>query len=313
MRKIVLISITLFLLVIACASCSNYAEKTDGLQNSYSGSSISSAATAYSRKMNGTIINWNDVGCAYSIEESGGVALSYDDGAYTVNAPLSLPSGARASDTNADRFGYFISEAKTAIAYERSSGSVEVLTTTDRGLTWSSGEVAYKETPTWTNIGSAHTWMSPDMTPSWIKVGFTTVDSGWMVVCYFTAMGTEYHDIFRSEDGGITWEYIDGNINDVYSRMLSGAGFINEEVGLLCFRYETDFQPAVCITKDGGLTWSELYLELPVEYDTYSKTAFSPVYDGSDVVLPVLLSDDGNEQFIYMKSGDCGNTWEVVE
>ncbi|MCL2147652.1 MAG: hypothetical protein FWH52_07575, partial [Synergistaceae bacterium] len=71
MRKIVLISISLFLLVMAFASCSNY---NDG--ESQTGSSISSAATAYSRKMDGTIINWNEVGCAYSIEESGDVALS---------------------------------------------------------------------------------------------------------------------------------------------------------------------------------------------------------------------------------------------
>ena len=49
----------MFVFALIITGC---AKETDDSQNSYSGSSISSAATAYSRKMDWTIINWNEVG-----------------------------------------------------------------------------------------------------------------------------------------------------------------------------------------------------------------------------------------------------------
>ena len=134
-----------------------------------------------------------------------------------------------------------------------------------------------------------------------------------MVVGSFVGMGHEDHYIYTSSDGGKTWTAVDGNINDVYSRVMSGAAFMNSNLGFLCFRYEfVEFSPAVCITRDGGLTWSKADIQLPMGYDDYSQTPLSPASDGVSIILPIILTDiNGEEKTIYMKSKDEGITWTL--
>ena len=125
-------------------------------------------------------------------------------------------------------------------------------------------------------------------------------------------MGTEKHSIYTTSDDGKTWTTLNNDIDKVYGRMLSGAGFINEKIGFLCFRYETDFQPEVCMTVDDGLTWDKVLINIPDEYDRYSMTPLSPAYDDENTVLPILLSNDsGDINTVYLKSVDDGATWEI--
>lgn len=257
--------------------------------------SISTNGTAYSRTMSGDIKNWNDNGCSYSIDEEGGVTLSYDGGESTVIVPLTLSLNNGSGKTpNIGNSGFYISEEKTAIAYARkgNSDAVTVISSDDMGQTWKNASIDF------------------DAPVTWMSIGFTTKDDGWLIICSFAGMGAENHHIYKTTNGGKSWAKKESSIDEIYGRMLSGAGFINDNTGFMCFRYENlDFQPAVCVTKDGGLTWSKLNIEMPEEYN-FNKTAYSPIYDGEIVIMPIMLSDnDGNVGTIYLTSGDNGETW----
>lgn len=281
----------LALLLAGCAMTLGVAYGSGGEGTPSSG--VAANGTAYSRKMDGTIFDWRGAGCSYSLDAEGNVILSYDNGKTAAKAPLLLSANAD-DGPNMENTGFFISGEKTAIAYNGADGTVTVLTSDDMGKTWSSADIPLD--------GAA---------ASWNCVGFTSQNDGWLVVCGFVGMGQERHDIYTTSDGGKTWTQVHGNIDDVYGGMLSGAGFVNDKVGFLCFRYETDFQPAICVTRDGGLKWSRLSVDMPKEYDGYSKTPLSPALDETDIVLPVLLTDDSGEAgTIYLISEDDGTTWQ---
>lgn len=252
--------------------------------------------TAYSRKMSGEIVNWNNTGCSYSLDKDGYAILSYDNGENTVKAPLILLPVTSNESPNVGNTGFFISKRKTAISYSSHKylGPITIIISNDMGKTWKNTSIDFDGTVTWMNIG------------------FTTANDGWLVVCSFAGMGAEKHYIYKTTDGGSTWKSVKSDIDNVYDRMLSGASFVNGKVGFLCFRYEyLDFEPAICATNDGGSTWSKLYIEIPEEFMEYNKTALSPLFDGTNIILPIQLSNNSGEvKSIYIKSDDCGKTWE---
>lgn len=291
------LALVLVFLLAGCAAALGTANGS-GSAITPSGSTLT-AASAYSREMSGTIINWHDTGSSYSLDTNGNVILSYHNGKTTGKAPLTLQQSGSAEITSIYNTGFYISNDKTALAYGDATGTepVTVLISDDMGKTWSSANI---------DLNGA--------VASWKCIGFTTMNDGWLVVCSFSGMGQEMHYVYTTSDGGKTWTPVLGNIDDVYSRMLSGAGFINNKVGFLCFRYETDFQPAICVTRDGGLTWSKLFIDLPEKYSGDNKTPFSPVFDGTNIILPVLLSDrhgdGGDVGMVYLISQDEGQTWQ---
>lgn len=75
------------------------------------------------------------------------------------------------------------------------------------------------------------------------------------------------------------------------------------------FRYETDFQPAIYWTQDGGKTWEPFDIKLPAEFDDYSKTPMSPVFWGAKGLWPISIRQDDDISTIYVTSDDYGRTW----
>lgn len=250
--------------------------------------------TAYSRKGDGKVYNWRNTGVSYYLDKDGSVMLSYD-GTDSVKAPLVLSSDISDKKPMVEKTGFFISNEMTAIAYEEtdSPGSITVIISGDRGKTWDNVSIDF------------------DKDASWINIGFTTKNNGWMIISSFIGMGHEQHYLYTTSNGGKSWAFVDGNINDVYSRMLSGAGFISDKIGFVGFRYEFDSQAVVCMTQDGGLTWNKVNIELPEEHKQCNQTPLSPAFDGEYVVLPVLFTYyNGEVKMVYMTSSDYGLTWK---
>lgn len=285
--------VVLALLLAGCATTPGAADNSGSESIS---ASVIENGTAYSRKMDGTVFNWRNTDCSCKLDADGNVILSYDNGKTTVKAPLLLSENADDDGPHVENTGFFISGEKTAIAYSSmdSCGPITVLTSSDKGRTWETVSISFE-----------------GCYLSWMTIGFTTKEQGWLVTCSEPALGAEKHSIYVTSDGGKTWTPVNSNIDEVYGRVLSGAGYVNDKVGFLCFRYESDFQPAICMTRDGGLTWSKLSVNLPKEYDGYNKTPLSPALEGTEIVLPVLLTDDSGEAgTIYLISEDEGMTWQ---
>ncbi|MPM25565.1 hypothetical protein SDC9_72061 [bioreactor metagenome] len=241
-----------------------------------------------------------DAPYSFSIDSDGRVVLSYPAAGHveTVLAPVTLGPEYADRDTYP---GVYLSKEKTAVAY--GGIGLEPLYVTcsdDMGKTWS--------TPV---------MLENSVGVSSLYIGFSTPDDGYLVVGNFHGMGYEDHFVYLTCDGGKTWVQT-GNPNGLYARVLTGASFANDQIGFLCYRFETaDFSPAICRTTDGGLTYEKLSLKLPPEFDAYiSKTPLSPVFTGAHGLLPVVcrMNDAaGTTVTVYFSSKDFGRTWSYED
>ncbi|WP_279386547.1 M56 family metallopeptidase [Candidatus Cryosericum odellii] len=217
-----------------------------------------------------------------------------------------------APDTN-DQAAYFedkaiyISDEVTAVAYgdnANPASPVTVLISNNEGQTWSNYSVADTKVDDYTQK----------------YVGFTTKNDGWLLLAGSSvAMGHQENRIFQTSDGGKTWTEI-GNTNQVYPRVVTGAGFANKNIGFVSFRYDVDPNPVVYRTKDKGKTWTKCALIIPESFKSITSyaTALSPVFDGAKGILPVTFRNndavrgtvDVTVQYI---TSDYGKTWTFNE
>lgn len=233
-------------------------------------------------------------GNSWTVDEDGNVIISYNRGKTTIKTPVTVDKDEMEYAGDKTYPGVFISEEKTAMAYGGTSGDpIYMIYSDDMGKTWTRLDIISN------NVGVGQLYIS-----------FITQNDGWLVLGNFHGMGYENNFIYRTVNGGKTWTQI-GNPNDLYARVLTGAGFSNDKIGFLCFRYDfIDFKPAICRTQDGGQTWEKLYITLPKKYADYKKTPLSPVFYGTNGLFPIQLSNsEGTVETIYLKSDDYGKTW----
>lgn len=265
---------------------------------------------------------WGLVGCSSkyvsSLETIDNVSLlrsgntySLIDGKFTVSYGAERSATVPLSVNTEDQAVYFtgkavyISKPITAIAY---GGDGEepaiVLISNDEGQTWNSYDVAGTK--------------SSEIYEKYI--GFTTKTNGWLILTSGVAMGHQENRIFQTSNGGKTWDEI-GNTNDVYARVVTGAGFANSEIGFVSFRYDSDPNPVVYRTDDQGKTWAKCSLVIPESFKSITSyaTALSPVFNGADGVLPVVLRNnswpdgDSVDVTVQYKTSDYGKTWTFDE
>ena len=171
----------------------------------------------------------------------------------------------------------YISDEVTAVACSNSvstASSITVLISNDEGETWNSYSIEGTK--------------ADDYSQKYM--GFTTKNDGWLLLAGDVAMGHQENRIFQTSDGGKTWAEI-GNTNNVYARVVTGAGFANKNIGFVSFRYDTDVNPMVYRTENKGKTWTKCSLKIPDSFKsiaTYA-TALTPVFNGANGVLPVTF------------------------
>ncbi|WP_310549818.1 WD40/YVTN/BNR-like repeat-containing protein [Paenibacillus glufosinatiresistens] len=242
-----------------------------------------------------------DAGHAFRLGKDGQVLLSYNRGRLEAAAPLHLfPPGTGDEERQSDQSGFYLSPELTAIAYSTARGAdgtapIQALISNDAGRTWTTNRIDGSQ------AGSPR------------FIGFRNSREGWTVTTAFQGMGREEHAVYLTSDGGRTWRRAPGNMNDVYARVMTGAGFVSRTTGFAGFRYEfADFQPAILQTRDGGRTWSRLRVKLPGEFSAYGLTPLSPVFFGAEGRYPVLMSRDGASDIVgtlTLVSHDYGRSW----
>ncbi|RDY26271.1 exo-alpha-sialidase [Romboutsia weinsteinii] len=186
---------------------------------------------------------------------------------------------------------YYISHEKTAFISTNQS-DILITISNDKGKSWSE----------FTLDGA---YQGGDL-----YIGFSSEDVGYFAFTTDVAMGTQYNYIYTTKDGGKTWSEI-GNTNEVYHRVVTGIGFLDDKVGFVGFRYESDNNPTVYRTDDAGDTWNKIEVHLPYEYASDYATPLSPKFKDDIGILPVKLRD--NDKIINFVSKDKGLTWVYSE
>jgi photosystem II stability/assembly factor-like uncharacterized protein len=236
----------------------------------------------------------------YSIR-SNRISVTYDDGKNWTDVPVpmeellskdQLTNLANGKKATLEDGSYYISEGRTAFIYGGESGRVKITTTDNKGKSWYASEIS--------NKGLDDFYANE-------YIGFTSEQQGYVVLTSSVAMGHQENNIYETSDGCKTWHEI-GNTNAVYARVVTGAGFATDKIGLVCFRYENDNNPTIYRTTDSGSTWKKVYIKLPSQYSSDYATPLCPVFNGANGLLPVKLRDANKT--IQFTTSDYGETWK---
>jgi len=177
---------------------------------------------------------------------------------------------------------------------------ISVLQSTDQGETWKEASVP-----------------SPFQAIRMRILDFVSETHGFVILTGGRTMSWEGNLIFRTNDGGSTWEEI-GNVPT--NRQLTSAGFIDENLGFASFGSitinENPAVPDLYRTTDGGETWSRVEVPIPVEYEGIFTVAESPTFDGTQGTLLVSQGPNGDYQggevMARFVSVDEGETWSFA-
>lgn len=159
-------------------------------------------------------------------------------------------------------------------------------------------------------------WTETELDPGfpviWTCCGFRTEDEGWAVLCGGTGMGNQPHALYKTHDGGASWEETETNLDEIWPRVLTGGGFVSEDVGFLGFRYDLlESRPALLMTLDGGRTWSLTEVDLPEDPAGWNITPLSPCWDGTRYVLTFLYSQGEEEKTVDLPL-EAGTLLETI-
>ena len=256
-----------------------------------------------------------DAGIAVSNEnyryqiENETLKVTYDDGDHWQSVPASLEE-LFAGDYSGDRKeliegSYVITPEKTAFVIgEEISGDADfqgteykVLQSTDEGKTWEKSNVT----------------TSPQVRARFLD--FASEQNGFLIISYDRTMGFEANAIYKTEDGGESW-LLAGFVEQT-NQHVSGGGFMNEQIGYISFgsvrENDEPERPSLYRTADGGETWKELEIPIPLEYEGIFLEAEVPTFDGTQGILLVNQGPEGDYQggnvMARFTSVDEGATW----
>ncbi len=122
--------------------------------------------------------------------------------------------------------------------------------------------------------------------------------------------------VYETTDGGQTWNFVAGSTvsSDNSHESVRSAGFVNNQVGFVSYRYFATEQPAdrTYLTFDGGKTWNKWNVTLSPEIikDGYGE-AMELTFDGNEIVLTVIVRGGSFTEEVHYRylSDDSGITW----
>jgi photosystem II stability/assembly factor-like uncharacterized protein len=173
--------------------------------------------------------------------------------------------------------------------------------TTDGGASWTAGPP----------LSSSGEFYSPTF------LYFVDAHTGWFVVQVGAGMSHEYTEIFKTQDGGVSWDkIIDPYVVDSpQSCCKTALAFADSQTGMFTAEQGAYADPYLEWTDDGGLTWQNVALPFPSSASgmLYCK-GHSPHFFSSRSALLALdcrnLDTDTAGSYLY-RTADGGAGWQI--
>jgi photosystem II stability/assembly factor-like uncharacterized protein len=167
--------------------------------------------------------------------------------------------------------------------------------TSDGGLTWTSVAVPF---------GGANLQFLNEST------GRALADRG-------AGMGSNSVEMYQSSDGGENWISVfnndptrpDSSGSLPLGGIKNGMTFLDANTGWVTGTRPVDGEIYLFVTHDGGATWSQQFIPLPMGYESYQYVPQAPVIFGNDGFLPLIIVLPGMTDFTFYTTQDGGTTW----
>ena len=250
--------------------------------------------------------------------------VSYDGGQMWIEVPIDLETLVKVSDGHSSynklqEGSYLISPNKTAFVFggaynaeEKGFSPLKLIYSNDQGQSWQTSVI------------------SSEVSGVRVKfISFPTSSVGYVVAAFGRTMSQEAQAIFKTVDGGITWEYFGSTPR---TSLLQAAGFITETIGFFTYPVvegaDTNFYRT-----DNGYIYSEINLPV-IEVDGLTPFVQPeiPYFENDELYVlvgqggphpaeqeystdGVIIGGDykGGRLMAKFKSNDLGMTWEFVE
>ena len=161
--------------------------------------------------------------------------LTYDNGEVLVEFPEKLSdnitnlSNEMTFDRVLSNTGIFVSDMITAVSlYDSEAEHAIVYTSRDRGDNWIQCVIDLSE----------HTLVGDyveSVVPAAQFIGFTSEDNGWYIAVKDKGMGQGGCVLFKTKDGGVSWDETDTDISAIHPFFITGAGFAIESDWFIFF------------------------------------------------------------------------------
>jgi photosystem II stability/assembly factor-like uncharacterized protein len=183
-----------------------------------------------------------------------------------------------------------------------------------RGPIWRTRDGGQTWDQSWSLMRSFHGAIS-----AWPTLHFVDEQHGWLILDNFLGAGSREAEVFRSTDGGETWELqtreyqfdsenVLWNTNWFWGGWTTGMHFNDAQHGWASRYHPNTYVGYVHSTDDGGVTWQAH--ELPEEYQACSPDSaslFSP--DSGAVHVDCSWGLEAPSDFI-LSTTDDGETWD---
>ncbi|RLC58577.1 MAG: hypothetical protein DRI30_02415 [Chloroflexi bacterium] len=166
---------------------------------------------------------------------------------------------------------------------------LQVLRTSDAGRTWESSPMGEPSVDYTLSLGGPASFF------------FLDAQHGWAVVRLASSSQFNWGHLYRTQDGGVTWDELSVPLGEP-------VVFANEQDG---FQTGGPVGDAFFVTHDGGASWEAAQLPIPSEFaathPVYGRPSFFSALQG---VLPVTFAADRSTLGVYTTS-DGGSSWQL--
>jgi photosystem II stability/assembly factor-like uncharacterized protein len=129
---------------------------------------------------------------------------------------------------------------------------------------------------------------------------FVDANHGWLLVGIESSSNFSVAELYRTKDGGATWERLDAPTGGSMQFVTPALGFIaGGPAGDKLF-----------VTHDGGASWQPVTVELPQAFSQALPVYGTPSFkDATNGVLPVTLGGTAATAVAFYLTSDGGATW----
>lgn len=169
-------------------------------------------------------------------------------------------------------------------------------------------------------IDGGGSWRSTEVPFAGADMTFLDEYTGWALADRGVGAGSNAVEIYRTDDGGITWTSVFHNDPTVpgssdslpLGGLKSGLTFLDLDTGWVTGSRPMNGDIYLFVTKDGGQTWAQQDISLPAGLADCQFTTSAVFFFGTEGYLPLLAYClSGDPELGFFRSYDGGTTWLV--